>query len=134
MASEFAPHYTPPEMWALGVFDQDYFGQRELPECLRTVVAPDRNLFAPRCGQTRNEWLANGWIHPDDPLGWFQWYCRWYEGRRHEDDARQIARWRSYGARHGGALLRQGRGDPSRSLRRRQGLLHWAHDPYTDCR
>ena len=38
-------------------------------------------------------WESSGWISDCDPYGWFQWYCRFYSGRRSSDDARQISRW-----------------------------------------
>jgi hypothetical protein len=73
-------------------------------------------------------WRAKGWIHPDDPRGWFQWYCRYYRGRRMADDARQIARWKAM-RRH----IRQIEKncdpcDHSCRPRQRQALLHWAYD------
>ena len=69
-----------------------------------------------------------GWIHPDDPRGWFQWYCRYYSGRRMEDDARQIGRWRAF-RRHAAQVTRNCQpGDPFCRPKQRQALLQWAYD------
>ena len=69
-----------------------------------------------------------GWIHPDDPRGWFQWYCRYYTGRRMEDDERQISRWKAM-KRHATAIQKNCLpNDLSCRKRQRQALLHWAYD------
>ncbi len=92
------------------------------------------NYFKVRSGLSYEEWLAKGWIAACDPLGWFQWYCRYYTGRRCHDDARQIARWRNY-RRHVGMLAhlcakaKRDLDDPTYARAARQGLLHWAYDP-----
>jgi hypothetical protein len=74
-------------------------------------------------------WRAKGWIHPDDPRGWFQWYCRYYWGRRlPEEDRRQIGRWKAM-RRHIRQIERNcGPCDFSCRPRQRQALLHWAYD------
>jgi hypothetical protein len=79
------------------------------------------NLF--RCGKKK------GWIYKDDPRGWFEWYCRYYMGRRIEDeDDRQIKRWRAI-RRHLGQINKNCRaGDINCRPRQRQALLHWAYD------
>ncbi|KAI0512723.1 hypothetical protein F5B22DRAFT_637540 [Xylaria bambusicola] len=56
---------------------------------------PEVNKYGVACGQSIEEWEAAGWIdHRYDVRGWFQWYCRFWLGRRCEDDERQISRWR----------------------------------------
>jgi hypothetical protein len=136
--SPFRPEVTPPEMLALGIF-----GGRYMTDCVDEFPAdwftsarlcPERhdpalNYFGVNASQPLAVWRARGWIHPDDPRGWFQWYCRYYMGRRHEDDGRQIKRWRAFG-RHAAQLRRH---CPPGVLdcrpRQRQALLHWAYDP-----
>lgn len=129
--TNFNPFYTPQEMLALGVFDGGYFADD--PGCIpdHWVVRPT-NYFAPRVGSSRSVWEASGWIHGADPLGWFQWYCRYFQGRRMEDDARQIARWASFGARHGAQVRKYGGANIKARPRQRQGLLHWSHNPLPD--
>lgn len=130
--TEFKPFYTPQEMLALGVFDGCYFdgSPDDIPD--HWYVAP-QNYFAPNVGQSRDQWQAAGWINPVDPLGWFQWYVRYSNGRRIPDeDQRQIGRWASFGARHGAQVRKYGEGDPAKRPRQRQGLLHWAHNPMPD--
>mmetsp|Transcript_19022 Transcript_19022/g.47088 ORF Transcript_19022/g.47088 Transcript_19022/m.47088 type:complete len:353 (+) Transcript_19022:106-1164(+) len=51
------------------------------------------NKYGVKCGGSLGMWESSGWITPVDPYGWFQWYCRFYRGRRCDDDARQISRW-----------------------------------------
>ena len=67
-------------------------------------------------------------MHCDDPRGWFQWYCRYYFGRRHVDDGRQIKRWKAF-RRHLMAVKNNcWPRDLSCHSRQRQALLHWAYD------
>ena len=131
----FDPYFTPPQMLELGVFDGAYFangGAEDIPEeWLRRAAR--KNKYAPNVSQSREQWVQNGWITPEDPLGWFQWYCRYHMGRRIPGlDEWQIARWKSFGARHGGAVAALGGGDVTRRVRQRQSLLHWSHDPEPD--
>ncbi len=89
---------------------------------------PECNHFGIIASQPLAEWRRKGWLHPDDPRGWFQWYCRYFMGRRHEDDHRQIGRWRAF-ARHAGTdqeKLRAGRS--VLPTEQRQALLQWAYD------
>jgi hypothetical protein len=97
---EFCPELTPAEMLSLGVFGGKYMTdcQREFPHrwFIGAKLAGDRadpslNYFGVSASQPLSEWRQKGWIHPSDPRGWFQWYCRYYMGRRMpEEDARQI--------------------------------------------
>jgi len=89
---------------------------------------PDLNYFGINASQPLGEWRRKGWIHEDDPRGWFQWYCRYYRGRRGEDDERQIKRWRAM-RRHVGQILKHCQPRDLKCRRKqRQALLHWAYD------
>jgi len=134
----FKPELTPAQMLELGVFGGKYMTDTrgEFPPdwFVRARLAPDRrdaalNFFGVDASQKLSVWRAKGWIHPDDPRGWFQWYCRYYQGRRMpEEDRRQIARWRAM-RRHIRQLQRNCEpGDLSCRRRQRQALLHWAYD------
>jgi len=135
--SDFRPDLTPQEMLALGVFGGKYMTdcRQEFPEewYKDAKLCPDRhepslNFFGVNASQPLEVWKKKGWIHPDDPRGWFQWYCRYYLGRRHEDDLRQIKRWKAI-ARHIIQLKKNCRiGDWSCRPRQRQAILHWAYD------
>lgn len=135
----FRPTLTPKQMLELGVFDGVYFDARERREFpkswfarakLSTTGEPDPklNFYKIHASQPYAVWKAKGWIHPQDPRGWFQWYCRYYRGRRTADDERQIKRWIAM-RRH----IMQIRkncvpGDQDCHRKQRQALLHWAYD------
>ena len=133
----FEPELTPPELLALGVFGGKYMTdcRDEFPaawfERARLASAgrdANLNFFGVNASQPLSVWRKKGWIYHEDPRGWFQWYCRYYRGRRSLDDERQIRRWRQM-ARHA-AQIRQGceRRDLDCRRRQRQALLHWAYD------
>jgi hypothetical protein len=139
-ASGFAPQLTPKEMLALGVFGGKYMTDcaKEFPADWFAVAKlspagknPKLNYFGVDASQPLSEWRRKGWIHPDDPRGWFQWYCRYWRGRRMDDDARQIKRWKQI-ARHVAQLTSAcDPGDVFCRPRQRQALLHWAYDSRT---
>jgi hypothetical protein len=87
------------------------------------------NHFQINASQPLSEWQRKGWIYPEDPKGWFLWYCRYYMGRRIPDeDNRQIKRWKNM-KRHISQLTYACQpGDYSCRPRQRQALLHWAYD------
>ena len=134
---EFKPQLTPREMLALGIFGGLYMTdcRREFPKSwfARAKLSPGKrdnslNCFGVDASQPLAEWKRKGWIHEDDPRGWFQWYCRYYMGRRHADDARQIKRWKSI-RRHIRQIEKNCEpGDVFCRPRQRQALLHWAID------
>jgi hypothetical protein len=136
-ATGFSPQLTPKAMLALGVFGGKYMTdcRKEFPPSwfVRAKLCSERhdpqlNYFGVNASQTLREWRRKGWIHPQDPRGWFQWYCRYYMGRRSDDDARQIRRWRAI-ARHLAAIKKNCvPGDLQCRRRQRQALLHWAYD------
>jgi hypothetical protein len=136
-ASGFAPDLTPKQMLALGVF-----GGRYMTDCAPEFPAswfsraklcsdrhdPELNYFGVNASQSLSVWRRKGWIRPQDPRGWFQWYCRYYSGRRSGDDARQIRRWRAI-ARHVAAIRKHCEpGDVACRRKQRQAALHWAYD------
>ena len=134
----FRPELTPRQMLELGVFGGKYMtdGAGEFPadwfEHARLSPGrpdPSLNYFGVAASQPLSVWRAKGWIAEEDPRGWFQWYCRYYLGRRlAAEDARQIGRWRAM-ARHVAQIRRAcDPGDPFCRPRQRQALLHWAYD------
>ena len=102
--AQFLPELTPKKMLAMGVF-----GGKYMTDCKDEFPADwfehaklcsekydiQLNFFQVRASKPLSYWLDKGWIHEDDPRGWFQWYCRYYVGRRHQDDQRQIGRWKA---------------------------------------
>ncbi|MES1256343.1 MAG: hypothetical protein ABUS56_12075 [Acidobacteriota bacterium] len=136
-AQEFTPDLTPKEMLAPGVFGGRYMTdcRDEFPKSwfASAKLSPGRrnprlNFFGVNASQPLSVWRQKGWIRPQDPRGWFQWYCRYYMGRRSSDDRRQIARWRAI-ARHAAAVRKHCEpGDLACRRRQRQALLHWAYD------
>ena len=130
--SEFNPMFTPYEMLELGIFDGKYY-RADNPDFERTPIITPKNLFMEGASQPLEVWQEAGWITPEDPMGWFQWYLRYYQGRRIQAlDEHQIKRHRSFAARHGAQVKKNGNGDLSKRLKQRQGLLHWAADPIPD--
>lgn len=134
---EFKPELTPKEMLELGVFGGYYFHDKhdEYPKewFENARVSKDRydvslNFFEVKASQPLIEWQRKGWINDQDPLGWFQWYCRYYMGRRTDDDERQIKRWKAM-RRHIGQIKKGcKKGDLTCRQKQRQALLHWAYD------
>jgi len=135
---DFKPQLTPAEMLALGVFGGKYLTdcQSEFPKAwfTKAKLSPEKkdfslNYYSVDASQPLGEWQSKGWIHPQDPRGWFQWYCRYYFGRRSpEEDTRQVKRWRAF-SRHAGAIKKYCEpGDWSCRVKQRQALLHWAYD------
>jgi hypothetical protein len=135
--SQFMPELTPKEMLGLGVFGGKYLNdcKDEFPNdwftCakLSEVKNESLNYFSVNASQPLSEWGKKGWIHPQDPRGWFQWYCRYFMGRRtNDEDQRQIKRWRAF-RRHAGAIKKYCEPfDFQCRKKQRQALLHWAYD------
>lgn len=134
---EFKPELTPGELLELGVF-----GGKYMTDCADEFPAewfeharlnperhdPDLNFFGINASKPLSYWREKGWIHPDDPRGWFQWYCRYFMGRRGEDDARQIKRWKAM-TRHIAQIKKNcPPGNLNCRRKQRQALLHWAYD------
>lgn len=134
----FTPDLTPQEMLALGVFCGVYLRDcvKEFPKSwfARAKLARGTrdcslNYFGVDASQPLSVWKKKGWIFKDDPRGWFQWYCRYYVGRRlPTEDTRQIKRWKAM-QRHVAQIKKNCvRGDVVCRRRQRQALLHWAYD------
>jgi hypothetical protein len=136
-AHDFKPELTPAQMLRLGVFGGKYMTdcRKEFPKSWFTHAKlsparrdPSLNYFGVNASQPLSEWRKKGWVSGQDPRGWFQWYCRYYQGRRSSDDERQIRRWRAI-RRHAAAIRKHcEKGDLECRKRQRQALLHWAYD------
>ena len=138
---EFKPDLTPKEMLELGVFGGVYMRdcKNEFPaewfEKAKFATLDTKkpqaklNYFGINASQPLSVWKAKGWIYPEDPRGWFQWYCRYYMGRRIPDeDMRQIKRWKAI-KRHIAQIAHNCRvGDEFCRSKQRQAVLHWAYD------
>lgn len=116
---DFTPNKSPVEMLSEGAFGGSYYRPiysktlrtsieddwEELPDDWLTGLNVETHLTSPhydaeinkfrvKCGQSIEEWEAAGWIsHSHDVRGWFQWYTRFFMGRRCDDDDRQVGRW-----------------------------------------
>lgn len=136
--SDFKPELSPKELLELGVF-----GGKYMTDCLSEFPADwfenaklsplkkdiSLNYYKVDASMPLSSWEEKGWINPVDPRGWFQWYCRYYHGRRlPEEDLRQIKRWRAM-TRHIGAIKKNCKSlDQDCRKKQRQALLHWAYD------
>lgn len=133
----FTPELSPKEMLELGIFGGKYLNdcKNEFPADwflnakLSEVKDKSLNYFSVDASQPLSEWVNKGWIHSQDPRGWFQWYCRYFIGRRTTiEDQRQIKRWRAF-RRHAGAIKKYCEPyDYQCRKKQRQALLHWAYD------
>lgn len=136
-ATDFRPQLTPKQMLGLGVFGGEYFADKpaDLPSDwwqvakLSKIYDKNLNYFHVSASQPLKVWQQKGWIDQRDPRGWFQWYCRYYMGRRIEDyDDWQIKRWKAI-QRHIAQLQKSCViGDLNCRPRQRQAILHWAYD------
>ena len=126
-------------MLEMGVFGGAYFSGKikEYPKSwfknakLSKTFDVEKNRFKVKAGLTRKEWLIKGWIFKEDPLGWFQWYCRYTNGRRIQNiDEIQIQRWINF-TRHVKAIEKNcEKNDLFCRRRQRQAILQWAYDPF----
>ena len=152
---EFSPNLTPKEVIQSGAFGGTYFNKtkqnlkinpNEFPKKWFKGLSKNQyesekynrkvNFFKIKSGLSQKEWEERGWIHQQDPRGWFQWYCRYYLGRRTDDDSRQISRWNNFCGTKGrwrnyiySKIYKKNTtiNDLSFSLAVRQSLLHWAY-------
>ena len=146
---EFKPRLTPYEMIEAGVFGGAYFSPNAGPVVKSEIdfklfegldknlyekdkYSPKLNKFKTRSGLNFEQWTGYNWMHKDDPYGWFEWYCKYYSGRRHEDDNRQIKRWQDISGPNGRWRKRiygmiHETGNWNSSPRIQQTLLHWSY-------
>ena len=135
---DFKPELKPKEMLELGIFGGKYMTdcQDEYPKSWfeKAKLSPFKsdpklNYYGIAASLPLVEWQKKGWIFEEDPRGWFQWYCRYYMGRRiPEEDFRQIKRWKAI-IRHRGAIRKNcERYNLGCRRKQRQVLLHWAYD------
>ncbi|MFA6079284.1 MAG: hypothetical protein WC779_06025 [Candidatus Omnitrophota bacterium] len=135
---EFKPSLSPSQMLALGVFGGRYMTdcKKEFPASWfkKARLCPERhdpkmNYFRVNASLPLSYWRKMRWIYDDDPRGWFQWYCRYYMGRRlPEEDKRQIGRWKAI-KRHIMQIVKNcDKGDRACRPKQRQAVLHWAYD------
>ncbi len=136
----FKPQLTPKQMLKLGVFGGSYFNKKQIREFPKSWFKNakisknfdvDLNRFKIKSGLSRKHWVEKGWIYKEDPLGWFQWYCRFYNGRRIKNiDEIQIKRWKNF-RRHVLAIKKNcEEGDISCRRKQRQAILQWAYNPF----
>ncbi len=134
----FKPELSPKQMLSMGIFGGRYMTdcREEFPDdwfehakLCSSHHNPEFNFFRVNASQPLRIWRQKGWIYEDDPRGWFQWYCRYYRGRRiTKEDERQIKRWRAM-KRHISQIKKHcKKGDLSCRKVQRQALLHWAYD------
>ncbi|MFL2554318.1 MAG: hypothetical protein ACJ0S4_06460 [Candidatus Rariloculaceae bacterium] len=147
----FSPMLTPKEMLHRGIFGGTYFSAlisyKDFPDDWFKALnknfyssekySVEVNFFKIKSGQSQKEWEEKGWMHQDDPRGWFEWYCKYFMGRRHEDDERQIKRWLAfcgpkgrwrniiYKKIHAADCGIKNSGNVSRRIQ--QSLLHWSY-------
>ncbi len=137
----FKPELTPKQMLELGVFGGKYMTdcRKEFPSSWFNKAKlcsqrhdPNLNYFKVNASKPLSYWEKKAWIYPEDPRGWFQWYCRYYMGRRLlEEDQRQIKRWNAM-IRHISQIKKYcAKRDLSCRPRQRQAVLHWAYDSRT---
>lgn len=140
---DFRPYYTPQQMLTMGVFEGKYMNDcyNEFPAewfasaIKRGKLCPDGanpqvNYFKIKSRLSLQEWRERGWVpvHKKDKdlRGWFQWYCRYWIGRRQPDvDIIQIKRWKAF-KRHFAQVKKYAKGDITKRTRQRQALLQWS--------
>lgn len=145
--TDFKPHLSPKEMLDLGIFEGRYLNDciLEFPaewflDALENnKLSPEKanidcNYFKMKSRMSLGEWKKRGWIpqieNDPDNRGWFQWYCRYWLGRRIDNvDEIQIKRWRAFN-RHSGQVRKNCSGDIKCRPKQRQALLQWSYNAF----
>jgi hypothetical protein len=140
---DFKPYYTPQQMLVMGIFEGKYMndGEEEFPKEWYIAAKkrnklspgkadPSKNYFKIKSRLSLNEWRKRGWVpinkKDKDIRGWFQWYCRYWIGRRIPDvDTIQIKRWKAF-VRHYAQVKKNANGNLKKSPKQRQALLQWS--------
>ena len=139
-AADFTPELTPKQMLELGVFEGHYMTdcKAEFPLSWfeKAKMSPEKpcidcNFFKFKSRMSLETWRQKGWILEPDPRGWFQWYCRYYMGRRIDAiDQIQIKRWKAF-KRHKAQIYKNcALYALDCRQKQRQALLQWAYDPF----
>ena len=137
--SRFEPVFSPMEMLKLGVFEGKYINDSrdEFPEewYIDAKISQTPNVlcnyFKVKSRQSLHDWKTSGWIYGPDKRGWFQWYCRYYIGRRIPDiDNIQMKRWRQFKRHYGQVLKNCPPGDLTCIPKQRQALLQWSYNAF----
>ena len=139
-APEFRPELSPAQILELGAFEGKYMTdcKDEFPPHWfeKAKLSPEKpqpeiNCFKLKSRLSLQEWQKKGWIIEPDPRGWFQWYCRYYHGRRLPDvDAFQIKRWKAFSRHVAQIEYNCLYGDAECRPRQRQALLQWGYNPF----
>lgn len=159
---DFKPNLSPKEIFALGSFGGTYWRPidsvfyktklrnkhlnypaswwRGIPESHLTSpwdkYDPAKNKYNVTVGTTLEYWECKGWIKKSHPYGWVHWYCDFFLGKRCDDDARQVARWKKLAGQHGRFMRflvtqiekkKADWRDETVSPKIRQTLQHWGY-------
>lgn len=136
-SKDFSPSYTPMQMLDMGVFEGIYIAAiKDIPgkykshkNVLPKGSDPDIaiNKYGVKSRQNLPVWKKNGWTTKHSPLGWWEWYIKYFEGRRlEEEDEWQIKRWKSFVARHQGQINADSKSsNKDARLAQKQALLQW---------
>jgi hypothetical protein len=155
---DFKPNITPLEMFKIGIMGGSYFRPiqspvtkikykqrydkypflKQLPKDKYALETYDKNAnkYKTKVGTSYHFWMDKKWIREDiDPYGWIEWYCNFWQGRRSEDDLRQIKRWQRLAGENGrfrkqlqNKINQIGKNDDNIYQGMRQTLLHWGFD------
>ena len=139
-APDFRPELSPAQILEYGVFEGKYMTdcKNEFPAAWfeKAKLSPTKpqseiNCFKVKSRLSLQEWRNKGWIIEPDPRGWFQWYCRYYNGRRIPDvDSFQIKRWKAFSRHVAQIEYNCLYGDVECRPRQRQALLQWGYNPF----